>query len=63
MALILVDADDQVATRQVASRWQMLKWILIRCPPSCCLAHVVAELFVVDVGLVDDEWPCCLCKM
>ena len=35
MALILVDADDQVAMCQVASRWKMLRWILIRCPPSC----------------------------
>ena len=49
MALVLVDADDQVAMCQVACRWQTLRWILFRCPPSCCCAHVDAVMngFVV----------------
>ena len=55
MALVLVDADDQVEMHQAASRWMMLRWVLARCPPSCCRARVAAELLAFDVGLVDDD--------
>ena len=62
MALILVVEDDQVATCQDASRWKMLRCILVRCPPSCCLAQVDAEVWEGD-DLSDDDWSRCLCKM
>ena len=55
MAFILVVEDDQVATCQDASKWKMLRWILVRCPPSCCLAQVDAEVRDDDDSLSSDS--------
>ena len=55
MAFILVVEDDQVATCQDASKWKMLRWILVRCPPSCCLAQDDAEVLDDEDALSSDR--------